>query len=348
MKITNNLQKIFNQTPSSVYLVFAILIFASSNSLTRKIVEIGKDNLIDGRNPISLCNVLFVGNICALGLMLLIFHKHWTLHKLKALTRKDWLSITFTGILSGAIAPALIFTALGQTNVTNIVLIGRIEPIFTLLLSVWLLRSQVNSWTILGSLVSFVGAVTTAFLTNSPQKMTMLGFQLGTGEILVAIAAVIVSISTVVNKLQLRSIPLGIITIYRNVLGTLIFFMLANFLYGAKHFADVLSPFLWQWMLIYAAIIVVTGQLCWLIGVKKATSTELNLASLFNPIIAIFMAYLILGEVPTSAQYWGGSLLLIGVVLSFIGNLYQSKTNQKLSKPILHEAMEMNIGFRGI
>jgi drug/metabolite transporter (DMT)-like permease len=348
MKIANNLQKILSQTPSSVYLGFALLIFASSNSITRKIVEIGKYNPIDGRNPISLCNVLFVGNICALGLMLLIFHKHWTLHNLKALTRKDWISLTVMGILSGAIVPALIFTALGQTNVTNIVLIGRIEPIFTLVLSVWLLQSQVNSWTILGSLASFAGAVTTAFLTNSTQKMTMLGFQLGTGEILVAIAAVIASISIVVNKLQLQSIPIGIITIYRNVLGTLIFFLLANFLYGAKHFADVLSPFLWQWMLIYAAIIVVVGQLCWLMGLKKATSTEINLASLFNPIIAIFMAYLILGEVPTSAQYWGGSLLLVGVVLSFIGNLYQSKTNQKSSKPILREAMEINIGFRGV
>jgi drug/metabolite transporter (DMT)-like permease len=347
MKIINNLQKILNQTPSSVYLAIAVLIFASANSLTRRIFEIGKSNLIDGRNPISLCNVLFIGNICAFGLMLPIFYKDWNLHNLKALTRKDWISLTVIGILSGAIAPALIFTALGQTNVTNIVLIGRIEPIITIVLSVCLLQSRVNSWTIIGSLASFAGAVTTAFLTGSSQKMMMWGFQLGKGEILVAIAAVIVSISTVANKLQLRSIPIGIITIYRNALGTLIFFILANALYGIEHFADVLTPLLWQWMLIYAAVIVVVGQLCWLTGLKKATSTELNLASLFNPFIAIFMAYLILGEVPTSAQYWGGSLLLIGIVLSFIGNLYQSKSNHELSTK-LHEKMETNIGFRGI
>lgn len=348
MKIISNLQKILNQTPSSVYLVIAVLIFSSSNSLTRRIFEIGKSNLINGRNPISLCNVLFIGNICALGLMLPIFYKDWNLHKLTALTRKDWINLTTIGILSGAIAPALIFTALGQTNIANIVLIGRIEPIITIVLSFFLLQSRFNYWTVLGSLASFAGAVTTAFLTSSSQKMMMWGFQLGIGEILVAIAAVIVSISTVANKLQLRSIPIGIITIYRNVLGTLIFFILANVLYGAKHFTDVLSPLLWQWMLIYAAVIVVVGQLCWLTGLKKATSTELNLASLFNPFIAIFMAYLILGEVPTSAQYWGGSLLLIGIVLSFIGNLYQSKSNHKLFKPILYEKMETNVGFRGI
>jgi drug/metabolite transporter (DMT)-like permease len=119
-------------------------------------------------------------------------------------------------------------------------------------------------------------------------------------------------------------------------------------LYGAVHFTDVLSPLLWQWMLIYAAVIVVIGQICWLAGLKNATSTELNLASLFNPIIAIIMAYLILAEVPTQAQYLGGSLLLIGFIFSFIGNRYQTKISQKLKKPNLPEAEEMMGGFRGV
>jgi drug/metabolite transporter (DMT)-like permease len=150
------------------------------------------------------------------------------------------------------------------------------------------------------------------------------------------------------GKLQLKSIPIGIFMIYRNILGTVIFFLLANFLYGLDHFGNVLSPFLWQWMLIYGGIIVVVGQLCWLAGLKNATSTQLNLASLFNPIAAIFMAYLILGEVPSFAQYLGGSFLLVGVILSFIGNLYQTKINRELIKPNPREAMEMPMGFRGV
>ena len=340
MKIIN-IQKFLERTPSSIYLALAVLIFASSNSVTRKIVAIGKQNLIDGRNPISLCNVLFVGYICAFGLMALIFHQDWKI--------KNWISLTVMGILSGAIAPSLIFTALEQTNVTNIVLIGRIEPILTLILSVWLLGASVNAWTIAGSLVSFAGVAVTALLTTSNSKKMMKGgFTIGTGEILVAIASAIVSISTIVSKMQLRAIPLGIMTLYRNALGTVIFFIIANLLYGTKHFTDVLSPFVWQWMLVYASVIVVTGQICWLAGLKNATSTELNLASLFNPIIAIIMAYLILAEVPTQAQYLGGSLLLIGFIFSFIGNRYQTKISRELKKPNLPEAEEMMGGFRGV
>ena len=348
MKIANKLQKMLSRVASPMYLGIAVLIFAASNSVTRKIVEIGQNHAINGRNPISLCNVLFVGNICALGLMTLIFYQDWKPKTLKSLTRRDWISLTITGILSGAIAPALIFTALGQTNVTNIVLIGRIEPILTLVLGVWLLGSRLDFWIVAGSLISFAGVVVTAFLGSSEKMITMARFHLGLGEILVALAAIISSISTVVGKLQLQFIPLGIFTIYRNILGTVIFFLLANLLYGSNHFAEVLSPFLWQWMLIYAAIIVVMGQLCWLAGLKNATSRELNLASLLNPIAAIIMAYLILGEVPTLAQYLGGSLLLIGIIFSFIGNLYQTKINRELVKPSPREAMEMAIGFRGV
>jgi drug/metabolite transporter (DMT)-like permease len=348
MNIVNGVHKILMGLPSSIYLGIAVLIFASSNSLTRKIVEIGQAHAVNGRNPISLCNVLFVGNICALGLMTVIFYRDWKPKTLKALTRKDWISLTITGILSGAIAPALIFDALGHTNVTNIVLIGRIEPILTLVLGVWLLGLRVNFWAGAGSVISLAGVIVTAFLGSSGQTMTMAGFQIGTGEIFVALAAIIGSISTVVGKLQLQSIPLGIFTIYRNILGTVIFFLLANFLYGLNHFAEVLSPFLWEWMIVYAAIIVVTGQLCWLAGLKNASSTELNLANLLNPIAAIVMAYLILGEAPTLAQYLGGSLLLVGIVFGFVGNLYQAKINRELVKPSPREVMEMAIGFRGV
>ncbi|TAG92903.1 MAG: EamA family transporter, partial [Oscillatoriales cyanobacterium] len=138
MKVANKVHIILMKVPAPMYLGIAVLIFATSNSVTKKIVEIGQNHAIDGRNPISLCNVLFVGNICALGLMTLIFHQDWQPQTLKALTGKDWISLTITGILSGAIVPALIFQALGQTNITNIVLIGRIEPILTLVLGVWL------------------------------------------------------------------------------------------------------------------------------------------------------------------------------------------------------------------
>jgi drug/metabolite transporter (DMT)-like permease len=352
-KINKNIQKLLKQIPSSIYLGMAVLIFAVSNSITSKVIEVGKNHLIDGRNPISLCNILFVGNLCALGLMILIFHQDWKLKTLKTLTSKDWINLSLMGLFSGAITPALIFTALERTNITNIVLIGRIEPILTLILGACFLGATVNSWTVLGSFVSFVGVAVAVLLGNSGQTMTIMeGFHLGVGEIYVLIAAIIRSISGIFTKSQLQSIPLGIFIVYRNIVGTIIFFVFANLLYGPEHFIDAFSPFLWKWMFIYALIIVVLGQLFWLVGLKKASLTQLNLASLSNPILAIVMAYLILGEVPTLAQYLGTILLLIGLTLSFIGHLYQAKSNHlkclKSDRLSAIEKIDTPIGFRGL
>lgn len=344
-----NISQTLSRVPSPVYLWVATLIFATSNSVTHRIIEIGKNHLVNGRNPISLCNVLFVGNICAFLVMMSIFHQDWKPRQLKNLSRGDWISLSVIGILSGAIAPALIFAALDQTNVTNVVLIGRLEPPLTLGLSVWLLGSRINKWTVVGSLVSFAGVAVTAFLGSSGQMVTMMGgLQLGKGELFVAIAAIISSVATLISKLRLQSISLGIFSIYRTVVGTVVFFILANALYGSEHFAEAFSPFLWGWMFIYAAVIVVAGQLCWFAGLRNATSAETNLASSCNPIAAILMAYLILGEVPTAPQYVGGSIILVGIVLSLIGSLRQTKTTIKLVRLSPANAMGMVIGFRGL
>jgi drug/metabolite transporter (DMT)-like permease len=345
----NSISQILSRIPSSVYLWTAIAIGAASSSVTRKIIEIGEANLVNGRNPISLCNVLFVGNICAFAVMLPVFYQQLTPGILKQITRSDWISLVIIAILSGAIAPGLIFAALDNANVTNIVLIGRLEPPIALALSVWLLRVRVNAWTVAGSLVSFAGVAVTAFLASSGQKIAMMGglFHLGKGELQVAIAASILAIATVISKLRLQMIPLGFFSLFRTGLGTIVFFILANYLYGSGHFAEAFSPFLWGWMLIYGAFIVAAGQLCWFAGLRNATSAQITLANSFNPIAAIAIAYLILGEVPTMAQYLGGGIILVGIVLSAIGNFRQAKTSAKRTRLTPGKHMEMAIGFRG-
>jgi drug/metabolite transporter (DMT)-like permease len=349
----HSLSQLLSRLPSSVYLWMALIIGAASSSVTRKIIEIGEKHLVDGRNPISLCNVLFVGNICALAVMLPIFYQQLNPTRLQQLTSKDWISLVMIAILSGAIAPGLIFAALDNTNVTNVVLISRLEPPLTLALSIWLLRtrseplaSPVNIWTVAGSVVSFVGVVITALLTSSQSTITMMGglIHLGKGELQVAIAALLLAVATVLSKLRLQQIPLGFFSLFRTALGTIVFFILAHYIYGSQHFAEAFSPFLWGWMLIYGTIIVAAGQLFSFAGLKKASVAEITLTNSVQPLAAIAFAYLILQEVPTVAQYWGGSIILIGIILGAIGNLRQAKPS--LLTP--DKYMEMVTGFRGI
>jgi drug/metabolite transporter (DMT)-like permease len=70
----------------------------------------------------------------------------------------------------------------------------------------------------------------------------------------------------------------------------------------------------------------------------------------FTPIAGILAAFLILGEVPTSAQYIGGSLILLGLVLSQIGIQRQiSRTRSaEIGSIPMEQAIGSKMGFKGI
>ena len=342
----NTITKLFN--PGRTYLLLAILIFAAANSITRKLTEIGAQNLIDGRNPIAFCNVLFVGNLCALLALIVIYGRQWNFTTIKKLSTTDWLGLLGVAILSGALAPSLIFMALENTAVNNVVLVGRIEPPLALALSIIFLKEKVNSWVIAGAVVSFIGVILTIILQPpEPNMINMSGsLMIGKGEIMAAAGAISLAISTIISKVKLRQIPLGIFTIFRTFTGTLIFFVVAMKLYGLIHFVDVLSPFVWQWMLLYGAVIIVGGQLLWFQGLKKTTAADVSLASSFSPVAGILAAYLILGAVPTTAQYLGGSVIILGIILNQIGIKNQVPKSINSEKIVIEQDME--IGFKGM
>lgn len=234
--------------------------------------------------------------------------------------------------LAGAIAPGLIFQALALTQVNNVVLVGRLEPPLALALSIWLLQARVNFWD-LGAIVSFVGVILTISLQPTVANAISMGFlSVGTGDILAALAAVALAASTIIGKLKLFQVPLGIYTIFRTALGTVIFFFAALLLYGRHHFR-----------------IVVVGQSFSIAGLRAASISEASLAGSFTP-AGIVAAYLILGEVPTLVQYIGGGVILIGIFISQIGIWRQKSINaaSQVSSTQKLQEIESGMGFKGI
>ncbi|MGJ5627822.1 DMT family transporter [Nostoc sp. CALU 1950] len=344
--------RLIHRIPGQTYLWLAMLIFGASSAVTRKLTEIGAQHFIGNRNPISLCNVLFVGNLCALILLILIYGRQWNKATLKQLSRKDWVSLTAVAILSGALAPGLIFQALALTGVNNVILVGRLEPPLSLALSVWLLKERVNIWEFIGAIAAFIGVILTIILQPPGETMmNMEGFGLGIGELLAAVGSVVIAVSTIIGKKHLSQIPLGIYSIFRTALGTVIFFLIALVLYGRDHFADVLSPFLWQWMFLYGGLIVVVGQSFWIKGLKTSNVSTASLIGSFGPIVGILAAYLILGEAPNLPQYIGGSLILVGIFLSQVGTWLQTSkrvASGKVNSTTTQQQVESSMGFKGI
>jgi drug/metabolite transporter (DMT)-like permease len=341
------------KAPKQFYLWVAILIFGASNSITRKLTSIGAQHFVDGRNPISFCNVLFVGNLCALLVLVVLHWQQWNLMTLGRFNQREWLSLVVVATLAGAIAPGFMFQALSLTNVNNVVLLGRLEPPVALFLSAWLLGERVNAWEVAGGLVSFIGVILAFSLQPMQQVLPSVGHSspLGMGEVLAVTAAIALAVSTILGKANLGRVPLGIYSVFRTACGTVIFFFTALLIYGRHHFTDILSPFLWEWMLIYGPLIVVVGQSLWAKGLRASTVSAASLISSFTPVVGILAAYLILGEVPTVPQYLGGLVILMGVGLSQIG--IQQQTSSTVGSSRLNitsnvQTLESNMGFKGV
>ena len=137
---------------------------------------IGENALLDGRNPIAFCNLLFAGNVVAGVTLLAIFHRDWRPSELKKLTPKQWLIQLILAATSGALAPSLMFQAIERTSVTNIVLIETVEIPLGLLLA-WLLYREKSSWSaVIGALLALGGVGTTLWLqTGQPSEMMQQG-----------------------------------------------------------------------------------------------------------------------------------------------------------------------------
>jgi hypothetical protein len=92
----------------------------------------------------------------------------------------------------------------------------QIEPPLTLALSVLILGERVNRWVVAGAVASFVGVALTIFLQQlGDDPVPMMGLAIGRGEVMALAGALAAAISTVISKMSLSQVPLGLFNIVR-------------------------------------------------------------------------------------------------------------------------------------
>jgi len=339
----------FGRIPGAALLWYSIIVFGAASSIVHIIADLGTQHMVDGRNVISFCNLLFAGNACAVIVLFGVHHKQWTRKNLHNLSKIEWLFLFILALLANCLAPWLFFVAIESTMVTNVVLISQIEPPLLLFLAWLVFKDSVSKWSFIGSIICLVGVALIALL--QPQTES---FIIGRGEIYAGLAAIIYAASTVLAKLYLKNVPLGIFSVFRSAVGTIVFFIIASYLFGIEHFSDLGSTFLWKWMLVYGGIIIVTGQLAWDSGVRKSQSTDVSLATSFAPVAGVLAAYLILGEQLSRAHYIGGAVLLGGIAMCLYATYQklreEKKQQERMSKEDAVSCLEAECrtGFKGV
>jgi len=297
---------------SKVMLVVSRALEALRPSLIAFLV-VNAERLSGGaETPISFCNVLFVGNLCASLVVLIWFGVKPIVEDLRQVSPKILGGLLINGCLA-ALLSALIFTGLELTMVTNAVLLARLGPVLYAIAGAILFGKTIQKSEWAGFSLIILGILTIVLISNN--------FQINRGDLYIITSSFVYVATSVIGKSMLSSeIPLRTVVFTRNFVSAVIFFTIASLLFGPHHFADVVSGQLWIVMTIYALIIIVAAQFLWYAALGRLDARVVGTWTSFTPLFGVFYAFVLNGERPSPIQIVAFVVIMAGVWITTLGH----------------------------
>lgn len=298
-------------------IVIALVCFSLASPVVKLLGETG--GMLG--NAISFCNLLFIGNLCAGIIVLITFGAKGIIKEFRSFTLKQH-SLLFVGVIIAALYPALIYTSLESTSVTNVVMLTRFESILYAMLAWWIFKTALNRNEIIGLTIIGSGVLIIVFVKEM--------YMFRNGDYIVLIAAAVEAIGIVISKKILSFCSLRTFLFARNFFSAIGFFVVALKLFGLHHFQDAFQTELWTLIAIYALVVIVLGQYMWYKGIKSASSETVSSLTMLTPFLTLFFAFLLLSETPDIYESCAIGLILLGMIITKI----KSKTKKDVVSQI--------------
>lgn len=237
------------------------------------------------------------------------------------INRLHWLAVIGLGVIGTTAYQTLFIYGIDWTLAGNASLMLATTPVFTTLLSL-AFRQERSSLAVAAGVGLSVLGIALVVLGGSKGVSFSAGTLMGDLAVLVAAAAwSVYTVGSVPLVHRYGVVPVTAATMWVGTLGLVIVSMPALL---AQDWAAV-RPISWLAVLYSGAFAIATAYFLWYYCVCQIGSTRTAAYTNFTPVVAIGIAWLTLGEVPTSLQMVGAAGILAGSVLVRLGKIERPK-----------------------
>lgn len=229
------------------------------------------------------------------------------------LKKKDIPMVIVAGFFGISLNIGLYFWGLSKTTVIDSSVILSTTSIFTALAAYFFLKERLGIKAVIGTILSFLGIMVVIgepLLTSGFFKLDNL-----IGNI-VTFGAMLGWVSyTILNKEISKKYDSLILAYYSFAIGAITFlpFALKDIL--NPFFYLSLTPFLIFAILVETIFATVASYLLFIWGIKYISATVAGVLGYVNPIVAILISIIFLGEKMTTPFIVGASLVIVGIIL---------------------------------
>ncbi len=233
---------------------------------------------------------------------------------LKKLQFKDWLSFFAVALFGGAIGTMAITKALFYVNFVNlsvVVLIQKLQPVFAITLAALLLGERLKKEFFLWASIALLGAYLMTFGFKFPNLYT--GDKTPIAALFSLIAAISFGSSTVFSKRALKNVGFEMGTYLRFLISTIVMIIIVLSLGELNAISSVTNK---QWVVFLIIAFTTGGPAIFLYyyGLKSTPASISAICELSFPLTAVLLEYFVHGNMLTLSQWIGVSLLLTGIL----------------------------------
>ncbi len=256
--------------------------------------------------------VVFLESLIVAILLIPILFKRFS--DLKNLKTKDLLAFMGVALFGGAIGTMAITKALFYVNYVNlsvVVLIQKLQPVFALILASILLKEKLPKRFFIWAGLAISGAFLMSFGLNIPDLDT--GDKTFIASLFALLAAFSFGFSTVLSKRALKNVTYELGTYLRFIMTTVLMFIIVTATGDIPSISEVTDV---QWI-IFLIIAFTSGGLAiflYYYGLKRISASVATIAELSFPLTAILLEYMIHDNILDWLQWLGAIILIYSII----------------------------------